>query len=131
MNPMAMKFGGVRIPEDQRRGGEQRSDKPTGTVVQLIVMRVCGVGIVDENGRIVSTVAYKIGNQWWTDPNGAEWVDTLLRAGPKLSENLEGALEEAEETRTAPSKPAEAKKVNVTASRIDARTQQFSEAAKV
>lgn len=130
MNPAAIRFGGVRIPEGQARD-VQRSDAPTGTVVQLVEMKVCGVGIVDEEGRIISTVAYKVGGSWWTDPNGEEWIKGLLRAGAKLSTNLEGALKEYEDLMSAHTgKVKDVAKVNVTASRINAKTQKIAEDLK-
>jgi len=130
MNPAAMRFGGVRIPENQARD-VQRSDAPTGTVVQLVEMRVCGIGIVDEEGRIISTVAYKVGDTWWTDPNGEGWIKSLLKAGPKLSGNFENALKEhLDVVASHAGGVREVTKVNVTASRIDAKAQKIAEDSK-
>jgi len=125
MNPMAMKFTGVRIPENQARNAAQRVDAPMGTVVQLIEIKVCGVGIVDEEGRIISTVAYKVGNEWRTDPNGEIWARSLLKAGPKLSANLEEALKQSEALKQ--EVRVEAKKVNTTAARIYAKMDKASD----
>lgn len=127
MNPVAARFGGVKIPEGQLDAGAQRVDLPMGTVVQLVEMRVCGVGIVDENGKIVSTVAYRLGDTWWTDPNGEVWIRSLLKAGPKLSKNFEDALRDFEAlTSTSQEQPVAAKKVNTTASRLDAKVQKIT-----
>lgn len=124
---MSAAFGrvvGVRIPEAQ---GREMADLPPNTVVQLVEMKVCGVGIVDDSGAIVSTVAYKVGEEWWTDPNGEAWAKQLLRAGPKLSEALEIAY--ADQAGVSPSEGVKSSvKVNLAASRVDKQAKAIKDA---
>lgn len=92
MNPKLM---GVRIPEGQRRGPV--TDMAPGTVVQMDEMIVCSLGLVNEEGRVITTMAYKIGPEWWTDPNGEGWASNLLRANKDLTKRLDRAYIDAHE----------------------------------
>lgn len=116
---------GVRIPEAQ---GREMSDLPTNSVVQLVEMKICGVGIVDDTGSIVSTVAYRVGAEWWTDPNGEAWMKGLLRAGKDLSEELEDAYSQQSGKEVSSETVKSAVKVNLVGARIDKQAKTIANA---
>lgn len=51
---------------------------PPKTVVQFAKVDMCAVELIDESGRRVTTVAFKIGDNWFHDStNGENWMKSL------------------------------------------------------
>jgi hypothetical protein len=87
-------MAGVRLPDAQTK--EPPTGQPMMTVNHMVETKIFAVQIIDEEGRPVNTVAYKIGETWWTDPQGEAWARTLMKARPKLAANLDQKFMEQE-----------------------------------
>lgn len=58
------------VPADDRRA-------PARTVQHLAKVEMFAVELGDESGQKVTTVVFKVGNAWYTDPNGETWAQKL------------------------------------------------------
>lgn len=57
---------------------------PARTVQHCMPVQMFAVEIGDEEGKKITTVAFKVGDMLYTDPNGESWAGSL-RTIPKTS----------------------------------------------
>ena len=76
--------------------GAQSKVAPPKSVQHMVEMQMFAVEVGDENGIRRQVMAFRVGNQWYHDPMGEQWLNRLRPIDQKawLAEKLENRFQE-------------------------------------
>ncbi len=89
-----------------RQTSSDSKTAPAKTVQHVVEMRMFAAEVGDENGMKQQVVAFRVGDQWYHDPLGKQWLDRLRPIDSKqwLAKALESRFKEANAPTAVPTK---------------------------